>query len=706
MKTNRSDFAWRGGWPGLLLACLFALPAPAAGEPEPPATGEAATTMPAEPSGEVATTMPAEPAGEATAAGDELLMFQDIPVIVSSSRQKTQANAISVPVTIITGEDIHYSGLTSIPEILQFASGVEVVRIDRNHYAVGVRGMHDVFSDHTLVLIDGRSAYSPVFGGAEWFRFPLMVEDIKRIEVVRGPAAAAWGANAFNGAINIITKEPEETLGLFTSTTWNEYRDNYNHIRYGFKEGKLTLRTSVGYKDEVDSGRTGADDFINTMPQLGQLVGVKDFSTNDFNRTWVIDNKATYKLARETELSAGAAYSDVQAGPFELLAVRSKDGMQAETTRMFTKIKREESDGSGGYLQWFGNIERTHRAGIVHSQSMENDVEGQVDMLTSATNKLSFGGNVRLLNIADRDAGPEDIEFKGAPFKEQMAGLFVIDRWQATERLALEGQFRGDWYSETQADWASRLSALYAMDADKQHILRLSGAKAFRTPMAAIRRMETHRVPVGPGLFLMNVTPGDDLHNEEIYSAEAGYNGTLAKGVEVKANTYFQRMQRLIDTGGRLAQPGGVHFANIDGAHAYGAETELKLKNEKGELSAFYNHNVIRPDAENTARAFLTSENNAGLTGRLFLPHGFVFNTNFRYTDQTEIGDVVWDVDVEKSFRLDFTISKKVFGEHGELMFGVSDVLNDVTPAHASTTTLFPHETPGRTFFARLQISW
>jgi outer membrane cobalamin receptor len=126
--------------------------------------------------------------------------------VVSASRLPTQPQYLTAAVTVITADDIHHSGVTTIPEILQFAPGVDVRRLDRQRYAVGVRGLFGVFSDRTLVLIDGRPATGIIYGTTHWENLPVLVEDIERIEIVRGPVGAAWGANAFTGVINIITK--------------------------------------------------------------------------------------------------------------------------------------------------------------------------------------------------------------------------------------------------------------------------------------------------------------------------------------------------------------------------------------------------------------------------------------------------------------------------------------------------------------------
>ena len=163
--------------------------------------------------------------------------LMEVPIVVSASRREQEITKASVLISIITAEDIHYSGLTTIPEILQFVPGVDVRRIDRQRYAVGVRGLFGLYSDRTLILIDGRPVTDPIHGTTYWEQLPILVEDIERIEVVRGPVGAAWGANAFTGAINIITKKPGQYLGTLASTTVTEFGDTYTNLIYGFKQG-------------------------------------------------------------------------------------------------------------------------------------------------------------------------------------------------------------------------------------------------------------------------------------------------------------------------------------------------------------------------------------------------------------------------------------------------------------------------------------
>ncbi len=652
---------------------------------------------------------------------EELLAFQDMPVVISASRQETKVDWLAVPTSVVTAEDIHYSGLTNIPEVLQFVPGVDVRRVDRNRYAVGIQGTYDVTSDKVLVLIDGRNAYNQFWGGGEWFRFPLIMEDIRRVEVVRGPGGAAWGANAFTGVINILTKDPEDCLGFLASTQWDHFGETYNQMRWADKQGKLSWRISAGYKGFKSSDRTGAGDYKTINPQVGALIGSDNFRARDFNRTWAFDNKFVYRPFERTKLSAGAAYSRVETGNFESIGYYPRGNARYETTRLFTRIDQEFDKDTSGYLQWFGNLDNTGWANHLSYAIAENDIEGQLNFKLGS-HSLSTGGNVRLLNIRDKPPhDPQAVHLFQAPFKEQWAGAFIIDRWQVTDRLVLEGQFRGDWYSETQLDWSGRAAAMYALDQAKHHIVRLAGAKAFRAPTASRRQMIDTAVPLPspplpPNLYVINLTSGASrsLRNEEIWSLEAGYTGHLAKGLTVKADGYIRRCNDLI--GSQLTpDPLGlgrmfVNLDNLDDALAWGATTELAYENKIGRLSAWYSYSVFQlaqGEREQDCLASLPAQHKTGLTGRLFLPDDWTLNGNFRYTTGSVLRTVMqppWRS--SELYRLDLTISKKVFEDHGEIMIGVSDLLNKNDPAEYDYASLTRHNTPGRTFFVRFQVKF
>jgi iron complex outermembrane receptor protein len=159
--------------------------------------------------------------GDLTEVGLEALMNMEVS---SPGRKEQKLSQTAGAVYVITQEDIRRSGVTSIPEALRMVPGLQVARINASMWAITSRGFNGRFADKMLVLIDGRSIYNNLYSGVYWDQNDVPLEDVERIEVIRGPGATMWGANAVNGVINIITKPARETQGLMVSSgAGNEY---------------------------------------------------------------------------------------------------------------------------------------------------------------------------------------------------------------------------------------------------------------------------------------------------------------------------------------------------------------------------------------------------------------------------------------------------------------------------------------------------
>ena len=173
--------------------------------------------------------------------------------VTSVSKNEENAHEAAAAVYIITSENIRRSGATSIAEALRLAPGLQVSRIDSNKWAITSRGSAEQFSNKLLVLMDGRSVYTPLFSGVYWDIQDTILEDIDRIEIIRGPGATQWGANAVNGVINIITKSSAETQGtLITGLYGNEEHGTFS-IRDGGKIGdNISFRNFIKYRS-IDS---------------------------------------------------------------------------------------------------------------------------------------------------------------------------------------------------------------------------------------------------------------------------------------------------------------------------------------------------------------------------------------------------------------------------------------------------------------------
>jgi len=184
--------------------------------------------------------------------------------IVSVSKKPQKVSEVPAAVYVISQSDIRRSGATSIPEALRMAPGVNVARRSATEWAINIRGLNDKFANNLLVLIDGRSVYSHLFSGVFWDIQDTVMEDIERIEVIRGPGAAMWGANAVNGVINIITKQAQNTQGTEAV------------VLAGSKEQSASARYGGNFKE------SGSYRLYGKFFNRGKLSGVDDAIVNDY----------------------------------------------------------------------------------------------------------------------------------------------------------------------------------------------------------------------------------------------------------------------------------------------------------------------------------------------------------------------------------------------------------------------------------------
>lgn len=189
--------------------------------------------------------------------------------ITSVSKRTEKASQAAAAIYVITQEDIRRSGLQSIPELLRMVPGLQVARSGAQNWAIASRGFDGQFSNKLLVLIDGRTVYSPVFSGVFWDAQSMMLEDIDRIEVIRGPGATLWGANAVNGVINIISKNSKDSQGNLVSTSFGNDLNAQVGARRGGKIGDMSYRVYAQHRDQnqqhLTSGAGADDDWYTTQ---------------------------------------------------------------------------------------------------------------------------------------------------------------------------------------------------------------------------------------------------------------------------------------------------------------------------------------------------------------------------------------------------------------------------------------------------------
>ncbi len=197
----------------------------------------------------------------------ELSLEELMNIEVSLASRKTEkVSDVAAAISVITCDEIEHSGVTTIAEALRMVPGFQVGKLDANKWAISSRGFNSLFANKLLVLIDGRSVYSPLFSGVFWEAQDMFLEDLDHIEVIRGPGATLWGANAVNGIINVISKNVRETQGGLLVTGIGTDEKQFAHFRYGGQIGKHVYYRMYGKYFKRDSyvdasGKEAFDDW-------------------------------------------------------------------------------------------------------------------------------------------------------------------------------------------------------------------------------------------------------------------------------------------------------------------------------------------------------------------------------------------------------------------------------------------------------------
>src|SRR5580658_7699749 len=200
------------------------------------------------------TNQPAKPTDDL----DVLTLEQLINVKVTSvSKEETDLFTAPTAISVVTADDIRRLGITSLPEALRLVPGMDVAQINANQWAVSTRGFNAEFGRDLLVLIDGRTVYTPGTAGVYWNAQDVVMEDLDRIEVIRGPGATMWGANAVDGVINVISKSAKETQGLLVSSGAGSVEQDVATVRYGGE-----LASNLYFR--VYGSRSDVADFIDS----------------------------------------------------------------------------------------------------------------------------------------------------------------------------------------------------------------------------------------------------------------------------------------------------------------------------------------------------------------------------------------------------------------------------------------------------------
>jgi iron complex outermembrane receptor protein len=452
--------------------------------------------------------------------------------VTSFTKKEQKLSQVAGAIYVITQEQIARSGLTSVPELLRLAPGVDVAQVNGNQWAVSIRGPIGAYSNKLLVLIDGRSIYSPLFSGVFWEIGMPLLDDIERIEVIRGPGATIWGANAVLGVINIITKSARDTHGTAITSGAGSTDRAFGSARMGGEIGSMNYRAYFGGNDNASLSQASgakADDAWNSVQGGFRLDGSHN------KDTWILEGGLFRASENDTGTGISLATQNVVETPshFDSLAAN----LTGEWRRRF---------GETGELRLQSYYDYADRPQPQASKAAVGtfDTELQYDFKAGHVHNFSLGGGERL--ISENVVTPDEFVFHPAQLTYSNLNAFAQDEMHfAHDALVftlgakLEHNHFGGWGTEPSAN-------LMWMPA-KRHSLWISAARSRRTPslfeMAVESPGNVYPASAATGGLPVDSTfgPSPGFSTESVNDFEAGYRVQLSKKFSADVALFYDQ---------------------------------------------------------------------------------------------------------------------------------------------------------------------
>ena len=503
--------------------------------------------------------------------------------VTSASKREQSISDIPAAIYVISNERIVRSGAKTIADVLSLAPGIEVSQYNESNDFVSSRGFHDGLFNKMLVMIDGRSVFSPMYGGAFWEDIDYILADIERIEIIRGPSGTIWGGNAVNGVINIITKSTKDTLGSYGQIAYGQHGYQEVSVRHGLQfNDKVTARAFYKAKDTftvIDDYQSNykTDDYNSISTQT---AGVK-FEMEEGNQSWM--------FAFGGEKSE--QYYDWFTADFNQVPLTFVDTFKEVVSSSYHgqinhRIEYEKSEWQTNLWYW-------------HDKDNSPDANGEfstVDLDTVYTVQINsnitalFGGGARYTDIQLQDSSSFDINqvdfynrFSNDPTSyDTVTNLYTQIEYQFTQDLSAQAGVKAEYFTLNDSlEISPQIRLLYQLDLNQN--IWFGAGKATVSPSYFEQKSVYYEMYVsdfGDGLDIF--MPDKDLKNESVITIDAGYRYESTP-INVDITAYVSQYEHIrgTDYSGREGDSNGYNYwfyeSNDDyEAKTYGAEIALE----------------------------------------------------------------------------------------------------------------------------------
>lgn len=617
--------------------------------------------------------------------------------VTLASKKSEPASEASAAVYVITSEDIKKSGMNSVPELLKMVPGIQVSRIDSSKWAIGSRGFAREFANKLLVLLDGRTIYHPMFSGVVWDENMVSPEDIERIEVIRGPGATLWGANAVNGIINIVTKKAEDSQGGLVSVGAGNFEKGFGTIRYGGSIGE-----DLYYK-------AYANGFLrdNTKNTNGKLNDSSwDVERAGFKSEW-------HKSEHEEVVFQGDGYVGAKNDTMETVPslttpffASTNSDHQYKSWNVLGKYSNELSDTSKiDFQAYYDFISREFYPIKYDIHTIDFDFQHSMNL--NARNELVWGLGYRNIFYSLEETNIFRFDNSELETNKQLFSAFVQNKYSVIPEevfLTIGSKFEHNDYTGFELQPNVRISWLPTED----QTLWAAISKAVRSP----NRTEDSLTQIvqGTSRGYVAFTPNKDFKSEELVAYEVGYRVQPRENLSFDIAAFYNDYNRLrtSELSGPMAPDIAVTLKGNNGANAraYGFELAANWNvTEKWELAGSYSMLEMDIGLEDGSRDTISRKDKNRAPKNMFN-----IRSSYDIADDIQLTNGLYFIDdlpgdgIPAHLRFDAQLAWKPL-DNLELRLIGQDLLDDYHPEFGPAVYNLPTEIP-RSIYGKVTVTF
>jgi iron complex outermembrane recepter protein len=639
-------------------------------------------------------------AGDLTQMSIEDLMNLEV---TSGAKKEEPVQRTAAAIFVITSEDIRRSGATTLPDVLRIVPGLDVAQTSANTWSVSARGFSGVSSNKMLVLIDGRTVYSPIFSGVLWDAQDLLLADVDRIEVIRGPGAALWGTNAVNGVINVITKSASKTQGGIVSAAGGNVEGGYGAAQYGgkIKDNGFFRVFAKGFSKVSVPGAPGEGS-----------QGGWNLQHGGFRADWSLNARDSFTLEGDLFRSNGEGTTNYTTSLTPLVFGPTPGFLASSGGNLLVRWHRTFSVRSEISLLAYYDDENKN-TNFINTNAKTFDIEFQHHISAGQRNDIVWGAGYRGV-VVNTDGGVA-VSFVPPHSTENLTNAFLQDQIEIVPgllRLTLGGRVE----REFDGDLDFQPDARLLWTPSPRQAVWFAASRALRADSTTDNSIVTLVAPIsGPGgiLIVPEGLGNPEIRSEAVVALQTGYRAQLTSNISIDVTGFFNRYTHLRgqDAGTPIFESGsGIPFLilpetfnNKISGQSHGIEfsgtwkpiSAWKLSGGYTWLSGTFRDDSVGAPPNTTANVLSSPHHQFSIRSSIDLPHRLEFDSAIY-----RVGPLDATV-VRGYYRLDARFGWHV-GEHAEFAVVGQNLLSAGHIESTSVPGWFAAMSIRRSYYAKM----